>query len=66
MAVSRCFGIPIQNNFSEIQSVHQNPVSRIDFPTGVVGYMRKQEFERMKAASPVNSKKVQPLVGVAE
>lgn len=52
MAVSRFFEIYIQNNFSEIQKLHQNPLSRVCDPDRVVGYMRKQEFERMKAFLP--------------
>ena len=43
MVVSRFFKIPIQNNFSEIQSVHQNPPSRVGDPSGAPGYMRKQK-----------------------
>jgi hypothetical protein len=53
MAVSRFFENPIQNNFSEIQKWAQNPLSRGPDPTRVVGYMRKQEFERTNAASPL-------------
>jgi hypothetical protein len=66
MVVSRFFQNPIQNNFSGIQNSHQNPLSRVSEPSGVVGYMRKQKFERTKAASPVMSSEVKPLVGVTE
>jgi hypothetical protein len=64
MAVSRFFFFPIQNNFSEIQKVALIPLSRVLRPSGVVGYMRKQRFERIEATSPlVNSKQLQKLVG---
>ena len=53
MVVSRFFENPIQNNFSEIQKWDGNPLSRGPDPTGAVGYMRKQQFERTKAASPL-------------
>lgn len=55
MAVSRFFENPIQNNFSEIQRWGQNRLSRGTDPTGAVGYMRKQQFERTKAASPLKT-----------
>lgn len=42
-AVSRFFEIPIQNNLSETQSVHQTPPSRAGDQSGVPGYMRKQK-----------------------
>jgi hypothetical protein len=66
MAVSRFFENHIQNNFSEMQRLHQNPLSRAFVPNRVVGYMRKQQFERIEASSPSNSSEVQPLVGVAK
>jgi hypothetical protein len=46
--------------------LHQNPLSRVSDPNRVVGYMRKQQFERVEASSPLRSSKVKPLVGVAE
>lgn len=42
MAVSRFFENPIQNVFSEIQKLHQNPRSGVSDPNAVAGYMRKQ------------------------
>lgn len=66
MAVSRFFENPIQKGFSGIQRLHQNPLSRMSDPNRVVGYMRKQQFERIEAASPLRSSEVKPLVGVAE
>lgn len=66
VAVSRFFENPIQNNFSEIKRLHQNPLRRVSDPNEVVGYMRKQQFERVTAASPLISSEVQPLVGVTE
>ena len=52
MVVSRFFKKRIQNSFSEIQNVHQNLPRRDLDPNGVVGYMRKQEVERLIADSP--------------
>lgn len=46
--------------------MHQNPLRRVSDPNEVVGYMRKQQFERVTAASPLISSEVQPLVGVTE
>jgi hypothetical protein len=66
MVVSRFFENPILNNFSEIQKLHQNTLSRDLDPDEVAGYMRKQEFERMKASSPTRSSKVKPLAGVTK
>ena len=42
MAVSRFFQNPIQNNFSGIRNLHQNPLSRVRNPCAPSGYMRKQ------------------------
>ena len=41
MAVSRFFQDPIQNHFSEIQKLHQNPLSRVLEPSGVSGSLRE-------------------------
>jgi hypothetical protein len=43
MAVSRFLKIPVQNLFSEIQTVHQRPPGRAGVQSGVPGYMRGQE-----------------------
>lgn len=59
------FSKPHTKSFFGKISVHQNHLTGGDIPTKAVGYMRKQEFERMKATSPPKSSKVQPLVGVA-
>jgi hypothetical protein len=52
MAVSRFFFFPILNNFSGIQNMALIALSRVMGPSGVVGYMRKQRFERIEATSP--------------
>ena len=49
MAVSRFFENPIQNNFSEIQHLHQNPPSRVLDLICVAGYMRKQKMQAKQA-----------------
>lgn len=46
--------------------MHQNALSRVSDPNEVVGYMRKQQFERVEETSLLRSSKVKPLVGVAE
>lgn len=66
MAVSRFFENPIQKGFSGIQRLHQKHPIHIGLPNEVVGYMRKQQFERVEAASPLISSKVKPLVGVTK
>ena len=67
MAVSRFFKFPIQNNFSENQNAHQNPLSRVSDPSGVVGYMRKQEskdFGGLKSTKCANAEEAEAcLVG---
>lgn len=46
--------------------MHQKHPIHIGLPNEVVGYMRKQQFERVEAASPLISSKVKPLVGVTK
>jgi hypothetical protein len=58
MVVSRFLKFPIQNNLSENQCAHGNPLSHIFNPSGPGGYMKRAKvLKRAKPLSPIFSER---------